>query len=266
MPGLCVMAFFAHPDDELDIGGALAACAAEGAEVVLVCATSGDQGGIADPALATRETLGAVRREELERSRRRLGIQHLHVLPYGDSGSDTPEPPPGSLVKTPAPAVIAELVGLIRRYRPQVVITYGPDGVYGHRDHRAIGAYATAAFGMAGEACDPATGEAPWRPARLYYLSLPDAQLRVLQAEGHGSVRIGQVTHELAVEPFIEAKEEAELCHRTQSAWFPHLRQVLPDDEYRRAVGTECLMLAQARPLGDAPELPPGRILQQLLS
>ncbi len=262
----CVMAIFAHPDDELDIGGILAGAADEGAQVVLVCATAGDQGGITEPALATRETLAQVRSHELEGSCRRLGIQHLHVGLFGDSGFRTSTAPARSLARARAQDVVARLVPLIRRHRPDAVITYGPDGVYGHRDHTAIGAYATAAFGAAGDRdLYPEPGLAPWQPRRLFYLALPAAQRSVL-VHDPAVIQIGEVTHTFEVERYIRAKEEAEQCHRTQSASFPHIAKALSPDEYRRAVGTECLMLAQERPVGALPELPPSGILRRLLA
>ncbi len=262
----CVMAIFAHPDDELDIGGILAASAQEGAQVVLVCATPGDQGGTRDPSLATRETLGQVRSEELRCCCRRLGIQHLYVGLVGDSGWRTPNPPPGSLVCARPPELIGRLVTLIRRHRPQVIFTFGPDGIYGHRDHVAIGAYATSAFWAAGEeGIYPEAGD-PWRARRLYYIALPELQRKVLVHDAT-IVQIGQVTHTFDVERYIEAKEEGEQCHRTQGPYFPAIAEALPPDEYRRAVGTECLMLVAERPPAPGEgEAPMQGILGQLLA
>ncbi len=260
------MAIFAHPDDELDVGGILAASAEEGAEVVLVCATPGDQGGTRDPALATRETLGQVRSEELRRCCRRLGIQHVYVGLVGDSGHRTPNPPPGSLVCAPAREFIGRLVALIRRHRPQAILTYGPDGIYAHRDHVAIGAYATSAFWAAGEEGLYPEAGAPWRARRLYYIALPELQRKAL-LDDPTIVQIGQVTHTFDVERYIQAKEQGEECHRTQGPYFPHVAEALSPDDYRRAVGTECLMLVAERPAAPGEGKAPGQgILGQLLA
>src|SRR6266536_712500 len=83
----------AHPDDEsFGMGGTMAAAAAAGRPVTLVCATRGEVGEIADPALATPETLGAVREQELRDACAALGVHDVRFLPYRDSGMEgTPE-------------------------------------------------------------------------------------------------------------------------------------------------------------------------------
>ncbi|HYN87205.1 MAG TPA: PIG-L family deacetylase, partial [Ardenticatenaceae bacterium] len=82
-----ILALFAHPDDEcFGVGGTLARAAREGAHVVLVCATRGEAGEIADPALATPETLGEVREGELNCAAEALGLAELIFLGYRDSG------------------------------------------------------------------------------------------------------------------------------------------------------------------------------------
>src|SRR5436305_12169867 len=81
----CLLAVFAHPDDEsLVAGGALAACAAAGVEVALVCATRGELGPIAEAGLATRETLAAAREAELRAAGRALGVSAVECLGYPD--------------------------------------------------------------------------------------------------------------------------------------------------------------------------------------
>src|SRR5690349_4600204 len=82
-----LLAVFAHPDDEsLVAGGVIAACAAAGVEVALVCATRGELGPIADAALATRQTLAAVREAELRAAGRALGAHAVECLSYPDGG------------------------------------------------------------------------------------------------------------------------------------------------------------------------------------
>lgn len=267
----CVMAIFAHPDDELAVGATLAACVAEGADVVLVCATSGDLGSHEEHTAENREQLAEVRRQELRCSCRRLGIGQLEMLPYGDSGwrAEHGRPPEGSLARAGAPKVIGRLVRLIRRYQPQVVITFGPDGLYGHRDHVAIGAYATAAIGAAGDealyAEDLRNGLSPWRPRRLFYVGMPDAQRQMLL--GHtGSEQVGRVTHTLVLEGHLRAKIDAARCHDSQKKMWEQLEGLLSVDEYRRMAATECLMLAQSRPAPGEDGLPEGAVLRQLLA
>src|SRR5262249_5434980 len=130
MSGEAVLAVIAHPDDEILCGaGTLALCAARGRELHLVCATRGEYGPIADPALATRETLAAVRERELRASCAELGVHELHLLDLPDAGVNWAAEERGS---------VHVLVGLIRRLKPGLLITFGPDGVYGHGDHVAV--------------------------------------------------------------------------------------------------------------------------------
>ena len=84
---LTLLFVFAHPDDEgFGSGGTLAMLASRGAKITLICATSGEVGEISDPALATPETLGEVRREELRRAMAVTGIKDVRFLHYRDSG------------------------------------------------------------------------------------------------------------------------------------------------------------------------------------
>jgi len=267
----CVMAIFAHPDDELAVAATLAACVEEGAEVVLVCATLGDLGSHEEHTAENRERLAEVRRHELRCSCRRLGIRHLEVLAYGDSGwrPEHGTPPEGSLARASAPEVIGRLVRLIRRHQPQVVITFGPDGLYGHRDHVAIGAYATAAFGAAGDeelyAEDLQNGLSPWKPGRLFYVGMHESQRQLLLADT-GSEPVGRVTHTLVLEGQLRAKIDAARCHESQREMWEQMEGLLAVDEYRRLAATECLMLAQSRPVPAAGSLPEGVTLRQLMA
>ncbi len=83
---LRILAFFAHPDDELSVGGTLARYADEGAAITLVCATRGEAATIFCDDCATRETLAAVRTKELECCCRVLGIRDLRWLDWPDGG------------------------------------------------------------------------------------------------------------------------------------------------------------------------------------
>lgn len=267
----CVMAVFAHPDDELAVSATLAACSAEGADVVLVCATLGDLGSHEEHTVENRRHLAEIRQQELRCSCRRLGIRHLEVLGYGDSGwrPEHGTPPEGSLARASAAEVIGRVVRLIRRYRPQVLITFGPDGLYGHRDHVAIGAYATAAFAAAGDEGlygeDLRNGLRPWRTGRLFYVAVPDAQRQMLMAHT-GSEQIGVVTHTLALERHLQAKIDAARCHESQREMWAQLEGLLTLPEYRRMLATECLMLAQSRAVPAVADLPEGAALRQLLA
>jgi LmbE family N-acetylglucosaminyl deacetylase len=171
---LCV---FAHPDDEVFCaGGSLAKYSAQGYEIMVVSATNGDAGQIRDAHTATRRTLGGVRAKELQQSCQALGVQHAVCLAYGD----------GTLKDLDIQVLIGEVVRIIREFRPEVVITFGPDGAYGHPDHIVIGEATTIAFRLAGDSTQfPvqfSNGLQPFAPARLYHSFFPRSRRLMLQA------------------------------------------------------------------------------------
>jgi len=137
-PPARVACVFAHPDDDTyGAGGALALHAGGDLEVTVVLTTSGEAGLIADASLATRENLGAVREEEDRASWRALGLEpRVHFLRHPDGG----------VAEIPREDLVARYLPILREARPDVVITFGPDGVTGHADHVAVGAAASAAF------------------------------------------------------------------------------------------------------------------------
>ena len=137
------MAVHAHPDDEvISTGGALARYAGEGVQTVVVTCTDGSQGFGPGGVLPGEpghdlDAVAATRRKELDRSCSLLGVRHLEVLGYRDSGmagwagNDSPDAFCNVLVEQAASA----LGVLIERYQPQVVVTYDANGGYGHPDH-----------------------------------------------------------------------------------------------------------------------------------
>ena len=131
-----LLGVFAHPDDEIFCaGGTMALAADAGAEVMIVSATRGEQGQIRDPAAATRRTLGAVRESELRAAAAELGVPRVQLLGYAD----------GTLPHHRS-SLGAAIAGIIRRFDPDTVITFGADGGYGHPDHVAISELTTHAF------------------------------------------------------------------------------------------------------------------------
>src|SRR5690348_8465476 len=132
-----LMAVLAHPDDEsLGFGGTLAKYAAEGVETYLVTATRGECGRFGS--LGRRGDpveVGRVREAELRAAAAVLGIREVSVLGYPD----------GAVDQVPATTAIRAVVFHIRRIQPDVVVTFGPEGAYGHPDHIAISQFTTAA-------------------------------------------------------------------------------------------------------------------------
>ena len=138
----CLLAVYAHPDDEVfGSGGVLRKYSDEGVRTALICATRGEAGEIADPALATPQTIARVREGELRESCRILGVEDLIVLGYHD----------GRLAEADPEEVQGRLVREMRRLRPQVVVTFDAAGDYGHPDHRAIHRLTVGAFHQAGD-------------------------------------------------------------------------------------------------------------------
>jgi len=140
---LTLMAVHAHPDDEaIGTGGILARYADEGVRTVLVTCTNGElgdgPGGVKpDEPGHDERVVVPLRREELEESCRVLGISHLELLGYHDSGMEgwPQNDLPNAFWNTPVPEAASRLVELMRTYEPQVVVTYDENGFYGHPDH-----------------------------------------------------------------------------------------------------------------------------------
>jgi LmbE family N-acetylglucosaminyl deacetylase len=157
---LRLLAILAHPDDEsLGFGGTLAKYSAEGVETFLVTATRGQRGryrGHRDgPEYPGAEALGLIREGELRAAAATLGVAEVTVLDYFDSALD----------QVAASVIVPELTGHIRRIRPDVAMTFGPDGVYGHPDHIAISQFVMAAV------VEAAGGPSPHAVSKLYQMA-----------------------------------------------------------------------------------------------
>ncbi|GAB5904902.1 mycothiol conjugate amidase Mca [Mycobacteroides chelonae] len=150
-----LMAVHAHPDDESSRGAAtLAKYAAEGHEVLVVTATGGERGDILNPAMnmpGNHENLSDVRREEMALAAKTLGVDH-HWLGFMDSGLqlDPRLLPEDGFARVPLAESVPRLVEVIRRFRPDVMITYNECGGYPHPDHIRCYQLAVAAY----EACE----------------------------------------------------------------------------------------------------------------
>jgi N-acetylglucosamine malate deacetylase 2 len=138
-----LLLIFAHPDDESFLaGGSACKYSSEGVRVVLATATRGESGKPGDPPLCAPEGLAAVREQELRRAGEILGIAAIHLLGYRDR----------ELHLAPPDDIRRQLVELIRAERPQVVVTFDPNGGNLHPDHVAISRFASDAVGAAADA------------------------------------------------------------------------------------------------------------------
>lgn len=169
---LCVLA---HPDDEtFAAGGILARYAGEGVGTYLLTATRGEQGwqgsAGANPGPAS---LGRIREDELRAAARILGLRGVRLLGYPD----------GTLAEADPVELSGHIAGYIRQVQPQVVITFGPDGLTGHPDHIAIGQLTLAALLRAADPDDPcAPGWSPHQISKLYYLADSRERLAAFEA------------------------------------------------------------------------------------
>lgn len=253
-----LLAVLAHPDDEsLGCGGTLAKYAAEGVDTFLLTATRGERGryyghpytgpGGLHPGHAE---LGRIREAELREAATALGVRRVDVLDYEDQLLDQADPA----------TVIAQIATHIRRVRPQVVLTFAPDGAYGHPDHVAISQFTTAAIvSAAGDAASPGAvmpaGE-PHVVSKLYYIawSAPmwaayTAAFRRLVSTVDGIERQATPWPEWAITTVIDTRAwwptvwSAVSAHRCQMGAYEKLGS-LPSDHHASLWGTQAFYRA----------------------
>src|SRR5579859_2308115 len=166
----------AHPDDEsISTGGVMMKAKAHGHRVVLVTATRGEVGEIYNmDEAAARPRLGEIRTEELRAADEILGVDRQEFLGYRDSGMvDTPDnKDPRSFHQAPLEDAAQRLAVFIREERPDVVVTYGEDGVYGHPDHIKAHLVTNAALDLMLRAIES------WTPKKLYYTAIPRSMMQ----------------------------------------------------------------------------------------
>lgn len=262
---LCLLSVHAHPDDESSKGPAtVARYRHEGVRTVLVCATGGEQGDILNPAMdrpEIRERLTEVRQEELALATSIIGYDEVVMLGYRDSGMPgTPaNEDPACFARAPLDEAVGRLATVIRRTRPQVVITYGDDQRgYPHPDHLRVHEVSVAAFQAAGDPdAYPYAGPA-WQPLKLYYtvwsrgrmLAMHQKFLELGMESPYSQEWLDRpsndesITARIDISGFADVRTEALLAHRTQidptsAHWFglpPEVaRTVHPYEEYRLA-------------------------------
>ena len=187
---LCLLSVHAHPDDESSKGAStVARYHAEGVHTVLVCCTGGEEGDILNPAMDTPEVradIGRVRMAELKAATDIIGYDDTVMLGYRDSGMPDTEANarPDSFAQAPLDEAVERLVAIIRRERPQVIITY-PDGQneYPHPDHLRVHEISLPAFDAAGDPDRFPDAGPPFTPSKLYYSVWPAERFRQIHAK-----------------------------------------------------------------------------------
>ena len=243
-----LMAVLAHPDDEsLGLGGTLAKYAADGVDVSLVTATRGETGRFdghppGDTNHPGPSALGTIREAEVRRAAAVLGIGSVVLLDYPDRHLDGVDPV----------SAIGRIASHVRRFRPDVVVTFGPDGAYGHPDHIAISQLTSAAV-VTAAGLDPARDEdgPPHVVSKLYYLAWPastwaayEAAVRILSATVDGVKRQATAWPDWAITTAIDATDvwatvwRAVSCHASQLASYGGLRDLSPE-RHRVLWGTQ---------------------------
>src|SRR5947209_3835765 len=166
-----VLAVCAHPDDESVLaGGTLAACAEAGIDVKVLSLTAGEAGPIADPGVAARDQLGAVRAEELRAAAEALG-----------AAAECLDLPDGELRWLAPETVESVLLDRLRRDVPDIVVTFGPEGWYWHHDHVTVHDRTVAALSrLAGEGFHPSLYYATWPEGHMAALATLLASRRIL--------------------------------------------------------------------------------------
>jgi mycothiol S-conjugate amidase len=172
----CLLSVHAHPDDESSKGaGTVHRYHEAGVRTVLVCCTGGEAGDILNPALDTPEVrarIDAVRMEELAAATEIIGFDEVVMLGYRDSGmpDSADNADPRCFARAPLDEAVGRLVAIIRRERPQVVLTYGDDqSGYPHPDHLQVHDVTMAAIPAAADPdAYPEAGE-PWQVAKVYW-------------------------------------------------------------------------------------------------
>lgn len=206
MPGLLFV--LAHPDDETISAGTIAKYASAGVPAGLVCATRGERGSTAG--LCTIEQLPQLREREVREAARLLGISEVELLPYEDQ----------KLWSAPLDEIRLRLVTVIRRQRPQIVITFDPNGANQHTDHMSISRFVTDAISAAADPRWYPDAGASHTIERLLWQWLPAPHAELHQHPGADFV--------IDIAAYKEKKQAAFRAHRTQLPGLEKLFSVDP--------------------------------------
>jgi mycothiol S-conjugate amidase len=278
---LVLLTVHAHPDDEASKGApTLAMYKARGVRTVLVCCTGGEEGDLQNPSLREpgqpfhalsadeeKALLARLRPDELRRSADVIGFDEVVMLGYRDSGmaGSPPNDHPASFHQANLDEAVGRLVTIIRRERPQVIITYGDDQRgYPHPDHLKVHDISIVAFERAGDPTWYPWAGLPHQPLKMYYsvwakarlTAIHEAMVRLrgsspfdedwLNRPGHDE----RITTRLNVADYLWARSGALRAHATQVDpnepwWFG-----LSDDELAAAYPWEDWILAKSAVAG----------------
>ncbi|HUX47557.1 MAG TPA: PIG-L deacetylase family protein [Dehalococcoidia bacterium] len=229
MPGP-ILLVFAHPDDESSsVAGTTAKYTECGVSVDLICATRGEKGTRLD--VPTEVDTAAAREAGLRVAAGITGIRNIYFLGYVD----------GDLEKVDTSEIASQIMNIMRKVQPEIVITFGPDGISGHPDHKAISKATTVAFEILTEAAG--------RPRKLYYVTIPESVLTNVGSEDVNGVTTrpdDEVTTIIDISQHLDTKIRALKAHSSQqdARWLAEIFQQAGEVS---GVGREFLYLAKPR-------------------
>ncbi len=212
-----------HPDDEcFGCATTMARYSAEGATVSLVTMTRGGAGLWNGRDAGDLRRLTDVRELELRDAAVELGVGFLESFDYPDGALEKVEE-----VEAVRERFLSDIVRCLRSHRPQVVVTFGPDGGYGHPDHKVVSRMTVKACALSG---DPsayelealALGVLPWSPSKLYFQSATTTTVESLKRPPQPPI-----TTRIAIKGFEETKQRAFAHHRTQTQEWEPLRKFI---------------------------------------
>jgi LmbE family N-acetylglucosaminyl deacetylase len=257
-------AVFAHPDDDTYALAGTLAMAEGDVEYTVIVATSGEAGAISDPSLATRENLAEVRENEEREALTAAGAEkaRVHFLRYPDAG----------LKDVLREELVDKVATILQEARPQVVVTFGPEGITKHDDHITVGAAATEAFHKSRAVAE--AGKSFPRDAfqRLLYVAIPSSEIdrfwKMLRARGEDigdpkgafvprGVPDRTITHRVDCTDLFKAKIEALHAHRTQREEVDQI----PEDLQEAVLGYEWFVQVFP-PVTESPARPAGSVFE----
>jgi LmbE family N-acetylglucosaminyl deacetylase len=223
-----LFALFAHPDDEtFRPGGTLALSAYAGVKVYVLTLTHGEAGSCGDPPLCTPVELPQQRANELECACRILGLQPPRLLHFPDGG----------LESTGLVPLLEQVQPFVDQIEPQVMLSFGADGLSGHPDHIMAGRVAAESYHRSE------------RVAALYQLAVPLSQAQRLRMRQVLPVPDSEIDLSVDVGSVWEIKAAAMRCHATQSGSTPMLKA--PEEQQRMFFGVEHFVRAGLRNSAD---------------
>ena len=239
-----ILVCLAHPDDEVMLGPLIARYVAEGAQATLICTTNGDVGTVDEKHLQNYSSIAELRLAELRCATQAIGFTEVVTFGYRDSGmmGSKDNQHADSTWQAPLEEITQKVVDVMRRVKPQVVITFNTYGAYGHPDHIKINQATLAAFKL--------LQSEPEHPQKLYYTSIRKTSLRVrlamMRLQGQDPRKSGKnadvdlvaayeaidpVTTNVTTRKYLEVAWTAITCYASQIEIPPWTRR------FRRIIG-----------------------------